>query len=459
MFYLKCTRHFLTCHIFLPIKIDILKILILGTGGREHAFCWKIKQSSLCSEIFIAPGNAGTASLGINVELGVNDFEGIKTFCLGEEIGMVIVGPEDPLVNGIFDFFKNDVLLNDIIITGPSRQGAQLEGSKAFSKEFMQRHGIPTAGYREFTKETFEEGLMYIKNHALPIVIKADGLAAGKGVIICNSHEEALEEFGQILNEAKFGEAGSKVVIEQFLDGMEMSAFILSDGKNYVLLPEAKDYKKIGEGDSGPNTGGMGAISPVPFATEHFMKQVEDLVIKPTMAGLVKDEIDYKGFIFFGLIKVNEVPMLIEYNCRMGDPETEVVLLRLRNDLVELFIAMDKQELHKEEIEMYPLNAATIVAVSGGYPGEYTKGKTIEFDYLSNPQARKHIDEEGGVQVFHAGTTFSGSDIVTNGGRVLAVSAMADTLGETIELSKEILEEIHFDGMYYRNDIGYEFFE
>ena len=436
-----------------------MNILILGSGGREHAFCWKIKQSKLCTQLFIAPGNAGTANLGVNVELNVNDFEGIRTFCLGEEIKLVVVGPEDPLVNGIFDFFKNDPLLNHIIITGPSRQGAQLEGSKAFSKEFMQRHGIPTADYREFTPETYKEGLIYIKNHSLPIVIKADGLAAGKGVLICQSHEEALEEFGQILNDAKFGLAGSKVVIEKFLDGIEMSAFVLSDGKNYVLLPEAKDYKKIGEGDSGPNTGGMGAISPVPFATEHFMKQVEDLVIKPTMAGLVKDEIDYKGFIFFGLIKVNESPMVIEYNCRMGDPETEVVLLRLKNDLVQLFIAMDKQELDKEEIGIYAMNAATIVAVSGGYPGDYTKGKTIELDYLSNPQARKHIDEEGGVQVFHAGTKFSGKDVVTNGGRVLAVSAMGDTLGETIELSKEILEQIHFDGMYFRKDIGYEFFE
>ncbi len=445
--------------IFTHKKNEILKILILGAGGREHAFCWKIKQSTLCTEIFIAPGNAGTASLGVNVDLGVNDFEGIKTFCMEAEIKMVVVGPEDPLVNGIFDFFKKDTILKDIIITGPSRQGAQLEGSKAFSKEFMQRHGIPTAGYREFTPETYEEGLIYIQNHILPIVIKADGLAAGKGVLICNSHEEALEEFGQILNKAKFGAAGSKVVIEEFLDGIEMSAFILSDGKNYVLLPEAKDYKKIGEGDAGPNTGGMGAISPVPFATEHFMKQVEDLVIKPTMAGLVKDKIDYKGFIFFGLIKVNETPMLIEYNCRMGDPETEVVLLRLKNDLVQLFIAMDKQKLHKEEIEFYKMNAATIVAVSGGYPGAYTKGKIIELDYLSKPQARKHINEEGGVQVFHAGTKFSGKDVVTNGGRVLAVSAMADTLGETIELSKEILNDIHFDGMYYRKDIGYEFFE
>lgn len=436
-----------------------MKILILGSGGREHAFCWKIKQSSLCTEIFAAPGNAGTAELGRNVDLKVNDFEGIKSFCLEKQIGMVVVGPEDPLVNGIFDFFKNDAELNHIIITGPSQKGAQLEGSKAFSKEFMLRHGIPTARYKEFNSDNYEEGIKYIQNHSLPVVLKADGLAAGKGVLICQTHEEALSEFSHILKESKFGDAGNKVVIEAFLDGVEMSAFILMDGKNYVLLPGAKDYKRIGEGDTGLNTGGMGAISPVPFATDHFMKEVEDLIIKPTIAGMDKDGIDYKGFVFFGLIKVNESPMLIEYNCRMGDPETEVVLLRLKNDLVQLFISMDKQELHKEKIELYKMNAATIVAVSGGYPGDYKKGEIVKLDYLSNPQARKHIDEEGGVQVFHAGTKLDDSNILTNGGRVLAVSSMAETLAESIELSKEILEQIHFEGMYYRKDIGYEFFE
>ncbi|MEO6683897.1 MAG: phosphoribosylamine--glycine ligase [Ginsengibacter sp.] len=436
-----------------------MKILILGSGGREHAFCWKIKQSSLCTEIFAAPGNAGTAELGRNVDLKVNDFEGIKSFCLEKQIGMVVVGPEDPLVNGIFDFFKNDAELNHIIITGPSQKGAQLEGSKAFSKEFMLRHGIPTARYKEFNSDNYEEGIKYIQNHSLPVVLKADGLAAGKGVLICQTHEEALSEFSHILKESKFGDAGNKVVIEAFLDGVEMSAFILMDGKNYVLLPGAKDYKRIGEGDTGLNTGGMGAISPVPFATDHFMKEVEDLIIKPTIAGMDKDGIDYKGFVFFGLIKVNESPMLIEYNCRMGDPETEVVLLRLKNDLVQLFISMDKQELHKEKIELYKMNAATIVSVSGGYPGDYKKGEIVKLDYLSNPQARKHIDEEGGVQVFHAGTKLDDSNILTNGGRVLAVSSMAETLAESIELSKEILEQIHFEGMYYRKDIGYEFFE
>ena len=436
-----------------------MNILILGSGGREHAFCWKIKQSKLCTGIFIAPGNAGTAELGVNVDIAINNYEAVKELCLQKEIEMVVVGPEDPLVNGIFDFFKEDSLLNHIIITGPSASGARLEGSKAFSKKFMTRHGIPTANYREFNSANYEEGISYIKNHVLPIVLKADGLAAGKGVLICHSHEEALQEFNHILKEAKFGDAGNKVVVEQFLDGIEMSVFILSDGKNYVLLPEAKDYKKIGEGDTGLNTGGMGAISPVPFATEHFMKEVEDLIIKPTMNGLENDDIDYRGFIFFGLIKVNDAPMLIEYNCRMGDPETEVVLLRLKNDLVQLFVSMDKQELDREEIEFYKMNAATIMAVSGGYPGDYTKGKTIELDYLSNPQARKHLNEAGGVQVFHAGTKLNGPEVITNGGRVLAVSAMADTLAETIELSKEILEQIHFDGMYYRKDIGYEFFD
>ena len=389
----------------------------------------------------------------------INDFPAIKEFCIAQNIDMVIVGPEEPLVNGIVDYFKNEPALSNIIITGPSAKGAQLEGSKAFSKEFMVRHGIPTATYREFDSDSYNEGLEYLQQHLLPVVIKADGLAAGKGVLICHTREEALVEFSQIIKEDKFGQAGKKVVIESFLDGVEMSAFILTDGVNYVLLPEAKDYKKIGEGDSGLNTGGMGAISPVPFATDHFMERVVEQIIKPTMLGLKKDSIDYRGFIFFGLIKVNESPMLIEYNCRMGDPETEVVLIRMKNDLVQLLIAMDKQELHNEKIESNKMTAATIVAVSGGYPGEYIKGKVIQLNYLDNLQAIKHISEEGGVQVFHAGTKWEGSEIVTNGGRVLAVSALADTLGATIELSKEILEQIHFEGMYYRKDIGYEFVE
>ncbi|MEO8822868.1 MAG: phosphoribosylamine--glycine ligase [Ginsengibacter sp.] len=435
-----------------------MKILILGSGGREHAFCWKISQSKLCTQLFIAPGNAGTAGLGQNIEININDFGEVKKVCLANEIEMVVVGPEEPLVNGIYDFFKSDEKLRDIIITGPSKTGAQLEGSKAFAKSFMERHGIPTAKYREFDISNFDEGLEYIRHHPLPVVLKADGLAAGKGVIICNNYVEALGEFELMIQQAKFGDAGKKVVVEEFLDGIELSVFVLTDGKNYVVLPEAKDYKKIGEGDKGPNTGGMGAISPVPFATEHFMKKVADRIIDPTIKGLQEDGIDYKGFIFLGLIKVAEEPMVIEYNCRMGDPETEVVLIRLQNDLVELLIAMDQQKLDTQKISVEKNNAVTIVAVSGGYPGHYEKGIPIEFIYLENPEIRKHIDDEGiGALVFHAGTKNVKETIVTNGGRVLAVSAMAKGLGDAIELSKSILEEILFEGMYHRGDIGYEF--
>jgi phosphoribosylamine--glycine ligase len=437
-----------------------LKILILGSGGREHAFAWKIIQSTSCSQLFIAPGNAGTAQLGENIDIDLNDFEAVKKICISKGIEMVVVGPEEPLVNGIYDFFKSDKKLENIIITGPSKTGAQLEGSKAFAKSFMNKYSIPTAKYREFDSSNFDEGLEYIQNHALPVVLKADGLAAGKGVIICTNYVEALSEFELMIQQAKFGNAGKKVVVEEFLDGIEMSVFVLTDGKNYVVLPEAKDYKKIGEGDTGPNTGGMGAISPVPFATEHFMKKVTDQIIEPTIQGLQEEGIDYKGFIFFGLIKANEEPVVIEYNCRMGDPETEVVLIRLQNDLVELLIAMGQQKLDTQKVTVAKNNAVTIVAVSGGYPGFYEKGKPIEFLYLENPQTRKHIDEDGvGALVFHAGTKNVDGQPVTNGGRVLAVSAMAVGLGDAIELSKTILEEIYFEGMYYRGDIGYEFVE
>jgi phosphoribosylamine---glycine ligase len=434
-----------------------LKILILGSGGREHAFCWKLSQSELCSQLFIAPGNAGTAQFGENIHCNINDFDAVKNICISNNIELVMVGPEEPLVNGIYDFFKNDEALKNIIITGPCAAGSQLEGSKAFAKSFLQKHRIPTAAYGEFNISNFDEGLNYIKNHSLPIVLKADGLAAGKGVLICYNHIEAMSEFELMLQHSKFGEAGKKVVVEEFLDGIEMSVFVLTDGKNYVLLPEAKDYKRIGEGDKGLNTGGMGAISPVPFATEHFMQKVVERIIEPTIKGLVEDEIDYKGFIFFGLIKVMEEPMVIEYNCRMGDPETEVVLPRLKNDLVELLIAMDQQKLDQQKIVIDKNNAATIVAVSGGYPEEYEKGLPIDFAYLENPEAIKHIDEEGGAMVFHAGTKQENNEVVTDGGRVLAVTALAGTLGDAIELSKAILEEIYFDGIYYRGDIGYEF--
>ena len=436
-----------------------MKILVLGSGGREHAICHKIKESKSPSQLFIAPGNAGTAMLGENVSLQILDFDLIKKFCLSKQIEMVIVGPEEPLVMGIYDFFKDDSELQHIIITGPSMQGAQLEGSKAFSKKFMEKYGIPTANYREFNVDNFEEGLKYIENHALPVVLKADGLASGKGVVICMDHNEAMEEFSQMIQYSKFGSAGNKVVIEQFLDGMEMSVFILTDGKNYVVLPEAKDYKKIGEGDTGLNTGGMGAISPVPFATDHFMEKVKVQIIEPTMNGLIEEGIDYRGFLFFGLIKVLEEPFVIEYNCRLGDPETEVVLLRMKNDLIDLFKAMDAQKLDKEKIDIYENSAATVVAVSGGYPLDYEKGVEVELGYLENPLAIKHIEEDRGVQVFHCGTREKNGEIVTNGGRVLTVSAMAGTLAESIELSKEILRQIHFEGMYYRTDIGYEFIE
>lgn len=434
-----------------------MKILILGSGGREHAFCWKLSQSELCTQLFIASGNAGTAQYGENINININDFEAVKNICLSKNIELVVVGPEEPLVNGIYDFFKENELLKHIIITGPSAAGAQLEGSKAFAKSFLQKHQIPTAKYREFNAETFNEGLEYIQNHPFPIVLKADGLAAGKGVLICNNQIEAMSEFELMIQQSKFGDAGKKVVIEEFLEGIELSVFVLTDGKDYLLLPEAKDYKKINEGDTGLNTGGMGAISPVPFATEHFMQKVVEQIIEPTITGLQEDKIDYKGFIFFGLIKVDEEPMVIEYNCRMGDPETEVVLLRLKNDLVELLIAADQQKLNTQKIIIEKNNAATIVAVSGGYPLEFEKGLPIDFGYLENPQAIKHINEDGGIMVFHAGTEQVNDEVVTNGGRVLAVSALAGTLGDAIELSKTILEQIHFDGIYYRGDIGYEF--
>jgi phosphoribosylamine--glycine ligase len=435
-----------------------LNILILGSGGREHAYCWKISQSKLCDKLWIAPGNAGSAELGQNIEIDINDFGAVKKICLQHKIDLVVVGPEEPLVNGIFDFFSSDEELKNIIITGPSKEGAKLEGSKAFAKAFMKKYAIPTAKYKEFDITNFDEGVEYIQHHPLPVVLKADGLAAGKGVIICNNYVEALSEYELMIQKSKFGNAGKKVVVEEFLDGIELSVFVLTDGKNYVVLPEAKDYKKIGEGDQGPNTGGMGAISPVPFATDHFMKKIADQVIEPTIKGLQKEEIDYKGFIFFGLIKVAEEPVVIEYNCRMGDPETEVVLIRLKNDLVELLVAMHQQKLDERKIEVEKNDAVTIVAVSGGYPGDYEKDKEIAFNYLENPEAIKHINDEGmGAQVFHAGTKKVGAKTVTNGGRVLAVSAMADGLGDAIELSKSILDEISFEGMNYRGDIGYEF--
>ena len=436
-----------------------MKILILGSGGRAHAFCWKISQSELCSELFIAPGNAGTSQYGKNINIDISDFKIIKNICISNKIDLVLVGPEEPLVKGVYDFFKKDRKLQNIIITGPSAEGAKLEGSKAFAKAFMERHNIPTAAYKEFSDDTFEEGLNYIKSHELPVVLKADGLAGGKGVIICNNYVEAMGEYELIIQKSKFGDAGKIMVVEKFLDGIEMSVFILTDGKGYVLFPEAKDYKKIMEGDTGLNTGGMGAVSPVPFATDSFMEKVKEKIIEPTIKGLQQENIDYKGFVFFGLIKVNDEPMVIEYNCRMGDPEAEVVLLRLKNDLLKLLIAADKQQLHLEKIEIDKRSAATIVAVSEGYPLEYKTGFRIDFGYLENPHIKKHIQADGGVMVFHAGTKEENGEVITNGGRVLAVSSLAETLSEAIDRSKEILEQIHFEGMYYRSDIGYEFIQ
>lgn len=425
----------------------MINILLLGSGGREHALAWKLTQSPECGQLFIAPGNAGTSSCGINVPLKVNDFDAIGTFVLEKDIHMVIVGPEEPLVKGIVDHFSMSSKLRNIPVIGPSAEGAQLEGSKAFSKRFMGRHNIPTAAYAEFQDENFEEGIAYIKNHTLPIVLKADGLAAGKGVVICTSHEEAIREYRDMIRENKFGEASKKVVIEQFLDGIELSVFALTDGKNYVILPEAKDYKRIGEKDTGNNTGGMGAVSPVSFADEHFMKKVEELIIQPTVNGLAKEGINYVGFIFFGLIKVNGEPFVIEYNCRMGDPETEVVIPRLKNDLVELFQATAEQRLDSITIEQDQRVACTVMAVSGGYPGDYRKG----FEIKGTEQVI------GDSIIFHAGTSVKDDKIVTTGGRVLCVTSYGNNIKEAVESSKKILEGISYEGMYFRKDIGFEF--
>ncbi len=429
-------------------ELQVMNILLLGSGGREHAMAWKINQSRLCSHLFIAPGNAGTVKCGTNLETAVTDFESIKKICVDENIGMVVVGPEEPLVKGIVDFFAGDKALKKIPVIGPSAKGAQLEGSKAFSKKFMERYHIPTAAYREFDMDNYEEGIKYLEKHPLPIVLKADGLAAGKGVVICQSYVEAMAEYELMLQHSKFGEASRKIVVEEFLTGVELSVFVLTDGKHYLILPDAKDYKRIGEEDKGLNTGGMGAISPVPFADESFMKKITDRIIKPTIAGLQKDKIDYRGFIFIGVIKIGNDPYVIEYNCRMGDPETEVVLPRLKNDLVELFCAVSEQRLNEYKIEMDERVACTIMAVSRGYPGSYEKG--FEITGLDKQVNKDSI-------VFHAGTLLNGDKIFTNGGRVLCVSSFAETIYEAVDKSRDVLEQIDFDGIYYRRDIGYEF--
>lgn len=423
-----------------------MNILLLGSGGRECAIAWKLQQSPLCNKLFIAPGNAGTSAYGTNVPVSVTDFEALKKICLEQEIDILLPGPEDPLVAGVYDFFKGDAQLQHIIVAGPSKEGAQLEGSKAFSKKFMQRHQIPTASYQEFNADNFDEGVAYLQQHSLPVVIKADGLAAGKGVVIAQTHGEAVTAFTQMIKEGQFGDAGSKVVIEQFLDGIELSVFVLTDGSNYALLPEAKDYKRILEGDKGPNTGGMGAISPVPFADDAFMQKVIKRIINPTVKGLDAENITYQGFIFFGLIKVGNDPYVIEYNCRMGDPETEVVMPRLRNDLVDLIIKMGEGKLNEVNVVHSPKKACTVMLVSEGYPGNYKKGNTMDgFEHMNDSL------------LFHAGTTRKNNDVVTNGGRVLAITSLGDTLQDALKASYENAEKINYSGKTYRRDIGYEF--
>lgn len=420
----------------------------MGSGGREHALAWKLSQSPHCEKLFIAPGNAGTAFCGENIDVSLHDFSAIQKCCIERGIGLVVVGPEEPLVMGIVDYFKATDVLKHIPIIGPSKEAAQLEGSKAYAKSFMQRHHIPTAAYREFDASNYTEGIAYLKAHTLPIVLKADGLAAGKGVIICQSHAEALSEFEQMIQQSKFGAASQKVVVEAFLAGIELSVFALVDGKSYILMPEAKDYKRIGEGDKGLNTGGMGAISPVPFADALFMEKIITRIVEPTVKGLQAEKLDYTGFVFFGLIKVNDEPMVIEYNCRMGDPETEVVIPRLQNDLVELLLAAWEKRLDGISVQKDPRAAATVMAVSGGYPGAYVKGYPIS-------GLEKLVSQDS--IVFHAGTVNVNRQILTNGGRVLAVTSFGDHVSLAAQKSCEVLKSVDFKGMYFRSDIGYEF--
>ena len=422
-----------------------MNVLILGSGGREHAFAWKISQSSLCSKLFIAPGNAGTSKVGTNINIGVNDFEKIKKLCLNEQIEMLVVGPEDPLVNGIYDFFNEDELLNHITVIGPSKKGSQLEGSKEFSKKFMIKHGIPTAAYQSFTKDTLEEGYQFLETLTAPYVLKADGLAAGKGVLIPETLEEAKISLKEMLTDAKFGDASSKVVIEEHLKGIELSVFVLTDGVSYKILPSAKDYKRIGEGDKGLNTGGMGAISPVPFADRFFIEKVEREIIKPTIKGLVEEDIDYKGFIFIGLMVENGNPKVIEYNVRMGDPETEVVIPRIKSDLLNLFKGIGNGSFSEVDFDISEDVAATVMLVSGGYPESYEKGKEIDgFDQVENSL------------LFHSGTINKNNKTVTNGGRVMSITSFGKDIKEAVNKSLQNAEKINFKGKYYRKDIGFD---
>ncbi len=439
-----------------------MTILLLGSGGREHAFAWKLSQSPLCEKLFIAPGNAGTKQHGENISIGVNDFDAIEKFVLENKVDLVVVGPEDPLVNGIYDFFQSKEGLKNIPVIGPSKTGAQLEGSKAFAKQFMVRHSIPTAAYGEFTIDNLEDGFDFIDEQTPPIVLKADGLAAGKGVLIINEHGEAKQQLREMIEQNKFGKASAKVVIEEFLKGIEFSVFVLTDGTNYKILPPAKDYKRIGEGDTGLNTGGMGCLSPVPFVDEVLMKKVEDRVIVPTIEGLKKDNIVYKGFIYIGFMNVNGEPLVIEYNCRMGDPETEIVLPRIKNDLVELMIAVGNGTLGvvgdntNNSIDIDERACATVIVASGGYPEDYEKGKEITGLEPLNPLMGT-LSDLAETFIFHAGTKQEGDKILTNGGRVLAVSSYGKDIHEAVAKSNAAIEKINFEGKYYRRDIGYEF--